>query len=141
VARVETDDHSHEGQSLWLQTPIRQPDSYFTFIRGSCIPIWIFANLKGGVAKTTNAANLAAHYANKGETVLLIDLDYQASATAMALRDSQRSIPGHDCRATQLIDGRFTPRMLFDPNTTPTVDKDGMVKTEALSHSVSVGSR
>ncbi|HKJ60997.1 MAG TPA: ParA family protein [Hyphomicrobiales bacterium] len=101
--------HGHEGQNLWLRPPVRRPKGYFQFPYGQCIPIWVFANLKGGVAKTTNATNLAAHYAANGEQVLLIDLDYQASATAMALRDSQRSARGHDSRATQLVDGRFAP--------------------------------
>ena len=50
-------------------------------IRGIFVKIVSVINYKGGVGKTTVAANIAAELAWRGERVLLIDLDPQASLT------------------------------------------------------------
>ena len=78
---------SPEGRGLWLAStiPLKPPGNYKRDLSRS-IPIIVVANLKGGVGKTTVAANLVGHYANtKGERVLAIDLDFQGSLTATAM--------------------------------------------------------
>jgi cellulose biosynthesis protein BcsQ len=74
------------------------------------LPILVVGHLKGGVGKTTVAANLAAYYADQGESVLAIDLDFQGSLSSMVLPDDRRR-PTNDelSRASQIIDGKRDP--------------------------------
>jgi len=75
---------SEEGPGIWLSKNPEFPPNYNALMKKS-IPIITVGNLKGGVGKTTIAANLAAHYAYRGKNVLLIDLDYQGSLSSMML--------------------------------------------------------
>src|SRR5262252_1423265 len=75
-----------DDNNLWLRSPVvKQPERYDRKLQDS-IPILLVANLKGGVGKTTIAANLATYFERrKGERVLAIDLDHQGSLSSMLL--------------------------------------------------------
>jgi chromosome partitioning protein len=44
--------------------------------------IYVFANQKGGVGKTTSAVNIGAYLAEAGKTALLVDFDSQANLSS-----------------------------------------------------------
>ena len=111
VARERTKDGPREGQGLWLQKPTYPPENY---LESSGPPTLILANNKGGVAKTTLAANLGAYWAREWrKNVLLIDLDYQGTLSTMALRSSSNWIvKGQDSAATRAMSGDLEPSIL-----------------------------
>jgi len=79
-----------DDDELWKFRTTRRSDDLLGKLADSRVKIMTLANLKGGVGKTTTTASLAAHFDSKGKRVLVIDLDYQGSLSAMLLRASGR---------------------------------------------------
>jgi cellulose biosynthesis protein BcsQ len=78
-----------DGAEFWSRAPGPRLPNYTERLHES-IPVCLLANQKGGVGKTTLSANLAACFADRGERVLAIDLDYQGSLTSLMLAQSQQ---------------------------------------------------
>lgn len=109
VRREHPKDGPREGRGLWLTKPISPPENYEGNLGNPTV--LVVANHKGGVGKTTLSANLGAFWSREwGKRVLLIDLDFQGTLSAMALRAGNWVPPkGQDSLATRTISGDLEP--------------------------------
>jgi len=77
-------------EDLWLVHDTSHFEGYDEAMSSGELEVITVMNLKGGVGKTTIASNLAAHMdVTVGKRVLVIDLDFQGSATTAMLATSE----------------------------------------------------
>ncbi len=77
--RKPADPNQPEGASTGLPAP--DPQTVQPGPAGKQAEVIVFANQKGGVAKTTTTLNLACAFAEKGHRVLCVDMDPQGNLT------------------------------------------------------------
>jgi cellulose biosynthesis protein BcsQ len=105
---------TERSEELWKLRETRQFPEYLNWIRDpSGAKLITFGNLKGGVGKTTLAANFAAYMSDvRNKPVLLVDLDYQGSLSNMLMLAAGR----------EEVESRVD--LLFDPSADlPTLDR------------------
>ncbi len=98
---------------IWLAPSISiEPHTDYERSIKQGIPVIVVANLKGGVGKTTVVSNLIGHYGNKKKKrVLVIDLDFQGSLSAIILTEGDyknslaKQEDGTPSKSAQLIAG------------------------------------
>lgn len=107
------DEVAGESVQIWSLRDAKPLAHLRERLRASNPKIVTVGNLKGGVGKTTVAANLAAFFEKKlGKRVLAIDLDYQGSISAMMLRAAEKTI---EFSVTEhLLSGTATGRGLIE---------------------------
>jgi chromosome partitioning protein len=106
--------------------------------------ILLFVNLKGGVAKTTNAVAVAECLADSGYRTLLIDADHQCMSGELLLGESRllncerRKTTLHDLLAA-MLDDDFGPEQ-FPPYLVPRVSDigDGLDKLSVMPCSIRI---
>jgi len=72
----------------------RQPQFRPSLPRPEATRVFVVANQKGGVGKTTSTVNIGAALAQLGQRVLIIDLDPQGNASTALSVAHHREVPG-----------------------------------------------
>lgn len=82
VVEIEEPNRVNVLREVWLKSPDEERNLPKLTLKPP-IPVVSFLNMKGGVGKTTLAANIGAHWQSAGNRVLFIDFDYQGTMSLM----------------------------------------------------------
>ena len=103
---------------------VKQPSPAASLPAPASTRVFVVANQKGGVGKTTSSVNLAAALALGGLSVLVIDLDPQGNASTALGVDHPPGTPGTydvliagDSMADHVVDSPEAPRLKVLPAT------------------------
>lgn len=99
-----------DARDFWLRPPSQTDFQQNQTAIHSSVPVLCVVNFKGGVGKTTICANLAAHFAEKGKRVLLIDCDYQGSLSDTVLTHAR--VDNFKANAHKLLEPGHNPQVL-----------------------------
>jgi len=88
---------------LWLR-PVSNPPAFRPLAERRTVIVSLL-NLKGGVGKTTITANLGATLGERGNRVLMVDLDYQRSLSMLLLAEPERQLAHYRGRSLQHVLG------------------------------------
>lgn len=136
-----------QGSQLWMrQKRVPLPDLAARRAKYG-MPVVAVGNLKGGVGKTTITTNIAACLADQGSRVLVLDLDWQGSASNvfnnMADIDEVPSdidalfdpaADGETCLSKVRTGGRIPPRLSYIPTYKKFSETENFVMIEWLAH-------
>lgn len=99
-----------DPRDFWIRPPNPVTLAGHQAALQTSMPIICVVNFKGGVGKTTICANLAAHFAQAGKRVLMIDCDYQGSLSDTAL--SQARVEQFTANSHLMIEADHDPLWL-----------------------------